>query len=118
MKSALVVEDELVISEEIKCCLEKCGYEVIVQAKGGQEVSQLPKWFYPSIAIIDFRLSGVLSGVDVASELQKRYQATIVFLTAMSHKRINALVNQDFEYIHVDKPFDSKSFLKLIDKIS
>lgn len=73
MKSinALIVEDELLIAETIKLYLEERGHAVVGIAISYQEAIHLIKETNPDIILLDIRLYGEKSGIDVANYLLK-----------------------------------------------
>jgi len=71
MKSikALIVEDELLIAETIKLYLNERGHSVIGIAISYEETIQLLKEENPDVILLDVRLYGEKSGIDVANHL-------------------------------------------------
>jgi len=71
MKSinALIVEDELLIAETIKLYLNERGHSVVGIAISYEEAIQLLRATNPDIVLLDVRLYGVKSGIDVANHL-------------------------------------------------
>lgn len=71
MKSikALIVEDELLIAETIKLYLNERGHSVVGIAISYEEAIQLLKETNPDIILLDVRLYGEKSGIDVANHL-------------------------------------------------
>jgi len=68
MKSinVLIVEDELLIAETIKLHLEERNHTVVGIAISYEEATQLIEEKQPDIALLDIRLYGQKSGIDVA----------------------------------------------------
>lgn len=71
MKSinALIVEDELLIAETIKLYLKERGHSVVGIAISFEEAIQLLKETTPDIILLDIRLYGKKSGIDIANYL-------------------------------------------------
>jgi len=66
MALAVVVEDEWAIRLEISDTLTQAGWEVREFASGEQAIEFLSERFKISLLVTDIRLTGVLSGWDVA----------------------------------------------------
>ncbi len=86
--NALIVEDELLIAETIKLYLEERGHNVVGMAISYEEAIQLLKETTPDIVLLDIRLYGQKSGIDVANHL------------------LNS--DQSIPYIIVSSQYDSK----------
>lgn len=67
----LIVEDELLIAETIKLYLNERGHTVEGIAISYQEAIQLLKETNPDVILLDVRLYGEKSGIDVANHLRE-----------------------------------------------
>ena len=65
--NVLIVEDELLIAETIKLFLEEREHRVVGMAISYDEAVQLLKEEQPYVALLDIRLYGEKSGIDVAN---------------------------------------------------
>ncbi|MDX1517226.1 MAG: response regulator [Woeseiaceae bacterium] len=77
----LLVEDEAAAREASRRYLEHLGYRVL-EAPSAAEALRLAEAERPDVAVCDWHLGGGSNGVDAATELQQRYGAAIVFMTA------------------------------------
>jgi len=77
----LLVEDEPSAREASKLYLDRMGYRVFTAANAEEALRQAASQ-NPDIAVCDWRLGKGPDGVDVARELQQRYQTPVVFVTA------------------------------------
>lgn len=80
----LVVEDEIIIARDLQEMLEGMGYEVAGLAGTSEEALYQYKTQEPDLVLMDIILRGSRDGIDTARELQEKFGATIVFLTAHS----------------------------------
>ena len=69
--NVLIVEDELLIAETIKLYLEERNHKVVGIAISYDEATELIKKEKPDIALLDIRLYGQKSGIDVAEYIQE-----------------------------------------------
>ncbi|MEE9439639.1 MAG: response regulator transcription factor [Saprospiraceae bacterium] len=67
----LIVEDELLIAEVIKIYLKERGHSVVGIAISYKEALQLIIDTKPDVVLLDVRLYGEKSGIDVASHLRE-----------------------------------------------
>jgi DNA-binding NarL/FixJ family response regulator len=65
----LIVEDEMLISMEIKQKLRAMGYEVVGQAITGESAIQKAGETKPDLILMDIRLKGEMDWIAAASEL-------------------------------------------------
>lgn len=82
----LVVEDEMIISMEIKQKLHAMGYIVTGQAITGESAIQKAGETQPDIILMDIRLKGDMDGISAAKRIMELYDLPIIFLTAHSDK--------------------------------
>jgi len=82
----LVVEDEMIISMEIKQKLISMGYVVTGQAITGESAIQKAGETQPDIVLMDIRLKGEMDGIAAARRIIELYDLPIIFLTAHSDK--------------------------------
>lgn len=80
----LIVEDEMIISNNIKFSLMDSGYDITDQAINYTEAITALENEIPDIALLDIQLSGSKSGIELASEINKRFKIPFIFLTSNS----------------------------------
>jgi two-component SAPR family response regulator len=80
----LIVEDEVIIADHIFELLQKMGYNAIEPALTYSEAINKIDQFCPDIAIIDIKLSGRLSGIDLAKKINEEYKFPFIYLTSSS----------------------------------
>ncbi len=82
----LIVEDEMLISMEIKQKLRTMGYDVAGQAITGESAIQKAGETKPDLILMDIRLKGEMDGIAAAKRIMELYDIPIIFLTAHSDK--------------------------------
>ena len=82
----LVVEDEMIISMEIKQKLQTMGYIVVGQAITGESAIQKAGETQPDLVLMDIRLKGDMDGITAAKRIIELFDLPIIFLTAHSDK--------------------------------
>lgn len=82
----LIVEDEMIISMEIKQKLHGMGYVVVGQAITGESAIQKAGETMPDLILMDIRLKGEMDGITAAKRIMDLHDLPIIFLTAHSDK--------------------------------
>ena len=103
----LIVEDDGVISLDIKKSLKGFGYKVVGVAVSGKEALEKVATAKPDLVIMDIVLKGKMDGIETASKIKALHGIPSVFLTAYAddQKIEKAKAAQPFGYIL--KPFQS-----------
>lgn len=119
MTTILLVEDEYLERMAIRKLLEihRPQYQVVGEAENGRDAIRLAEELQPSIILMDIKMP-ILSGIDVAKELQGKVDAKIIFLTA----------HNEFEYAregirlqvsdYLLKPIRQKKLLQVLDSLA
>jgi len=104
----LVVEDEGIIAQDIKNCLEGLGYIVPEVVFTGREAIQRAAELRPDLVLMDIVLKGDIDGIETAAEIRKKYNIPIVYLTAYEDDRTlkRAKLTEPLGYIL--KPFEER----------
>jgi PAS domain S-box-containing protein len=77
----LAVEDEAVTAMAIASTLRRLGYEVWL-ASEGYEALALAESKRVELALLDIRLQGTIDGIEVGTQIRRRFDIPCVFLTA------------------------------------
>ena len=113
---ALVVEDNRALAENIAELLEQSGVEVTIASSAGEAV-QAALAGPLDLAIVDVRLPGGQTGLDLVPRLRQRSEDTEVILVtgnATLDSAIAAVRHGVFAY--VQKPFDPDDFVALAER--
>lgn len=104
----MVVEDEGIIAQDIKNCLEGLGYNVPDVVFTGREAIQRAEELRPDLVLMDIVLKGDIDGIETATEIRKKYNIPIVYLTAYEDDKTlkRAKLTEPLGYIL--KPFEER----------
>lgn len=81
-KKVLIVEDETIIALDLKYELESYGFSVLEPVATGEEALQLIQHETLNLILLDIRLAGKLTGLDVAHSLHNDHHSSlIIFMT-------------------------------------
>ena len=79
-KKILTVEDNAIVSADVRSILESAGYEVCPDAIDGEQAIEHVRAYAPDLILLDLTLPR-LDGVDAASRIRKESNAPILVLT-------------------------------------
>jgi PAS domain S-box-containing protein len=82
MARILVVDDEIIISTQLRVYLTNLGYEVVGTATSGEEAVGKAKNLRPDLILMDIVMRGELDGIVAAQMIQAEQDIPIIFLTA------------------------------------
>jgi len=109
----LIVDDEKDVCEALKECLERDGYEAEGCYAGAEALVLLGERKY-DLVLIDIRLEGRISGVDLirrAAELEPK--PAIVVESATPKKQLEEILKKEGLLERVDKILEKPSDLRL-----
>ena len=111
----LVVEDESIVAKDIQHRLSALGYHIPAVASSGEEALKKAEETRPDLVLMDIRLKGAMDGVAAASELRRRFNIPVVYLTAYAdtHTLQRAKITEPFGYIL--KPFEERELYTCIE---
>ena len=78
----LIVEDEAIVSMDLRYKLENLGYCVTAEIGSGEEVVDAVSRMRPDLVLMDIRLSGAMDGIDAAAQIRDQMDVPVVYLTS------------------------------------
>lgn len=113
-KKVLIVEDEFIVANDLQLILEQAGYKVTGIAASSEEAEENIQQNKPDIVLLDIRLQGKLSGIDLARKLRSENIA-FVYLSANSGQKILEEAKTTDPYGFLVKPFRERDLLVTLD---
>ncbi|MCX7877804.1 MAG: PAS domain S-box protein [Ignavibacteria bacterium] len=104
----MIVEDEGIIAQDIKSCLESLGYIVSNIAFTGKEAIDKLESDLPDLILMDIVLKGDIDGSETAREIKNRYNVPIVYLTAYEDDKTLNRAKQTEPLGYILKPFEER----------
>ncbi len=101
----LILEDMRLTAEDIAACLEVAGYGVTDIVKSGTEAIASVQKNPPDLAILDIKVQGDLSGIEIAERICAIKSIPIVYLTAFSDLTTLERAKQTNPASFLTKPF-------------
>lgn len=111
----LIVEDETLVSFDLKNIVCNLGYEVIGVVRTGEEAFSKAFEAKPDIVLMDIMLSGKLNGIETAEQIKKSIDVPIIYLTAYADKETLHDAKLTEPYGYIIKPFDERSIHSAIE---
>lgn len=103
--SILVVEDEAIVAKDIQNSLKKLGYNVPSVEKTGEEAIEAAGTYRPDLVLMDIMLKGLISGIEAADQIKRRYEIPVIFLTAYADESTLSKAKVTEPYGYIIKPF-------------
>jgi two-component system, NtrC family, response regulator HydG len=110
----LIVEDQFIEANNLRLILNKEGYSVLPIAHSVEDAHQIMERQTPELVLLDIRLRGVLTGIDLAGSLREK-DIPFVYLSANSDKPILDAAIATKPYGFLVKPFREKDVLVMLD---
>lgn len=82
----LVVEDELIIALNICDYLREIGYKVVKHVTTYEKAIDCLNFNKPDIAILDIKIKGEKTGIDIAKYIHDNRKIPFIFLTSITDK--------------------------------
>uniref|UniRef100_UPI00404A3AB9 LytR/AlgR family response regulator transcription factor n=1 Tax=Fulvivirga sp. TaxID=1931237 RepID=UPI00404A3AB9 len=111
----LIVEDELIISEEISEILKKYGISVVGQADNADDALALIHTERPDIVLMDIHIKGNLDGITLAHEVKKIAPIAVIFLTSYMDEGYLTRAKQVMPAAYLVKPFKEQDIISTIE---
>jgi DNA-binding LytR/AlgR family response regulator len=115
MVRILIIEDELIISQDMTAMLTKMGYEVIGDAMDFDEAIEILERETPDLILLDINLNGRRDGIDLAAEINTRFQIPFIFTTSYSDAATLERARQTNPVNYLVKPFKQEQLYTAIE---
>lgn len=113
-KSILIVEDEFIVANDLRLILTRAGYSVTGIAASVEEAGEHLQKQLPDLVILDIRLDGQMSGIELGRKLRAENVA-FIYLSAYSNQQVLEEARTTEPYGFLVKPFREKDLLVMLD---
>jgi PAS domain S-box-containing protein len=107
-KQILVVEDESIVAEDIKRCLENLGYAVSAVVNSGEGAIKKAGETRPDLVLMDIMLQGKMDGIEAAGKIRSDFDIPVVYLTAYGDESIQERAKLTEPFGYIIKPFKER----------
>ncbi|SFB53294.1 LytR/AlgR family response regulator transcription factor [Algoriphagus aquimarinus] len=111
----LLVEDNYNLSENIKEILTLQGYEISEILDEAENALSSIKKILPDVVLLDIKLKGIKTGIELAEEIRESINIPIVFLTSSSGSDVVKKVKHICPDGFITKPFTTNTLLTSIE---
>ncbi len=113
----LIVEDEAIVSMDLRYKLEGLGYSVPAEIRSGKEAVDVASQLNPDMILMDIRLSGDLDGIDAAAQIRNRFGVPVVYLSAYVGGDTLARAEMTEPSGYILKPFDDEDIRAVVEMV-
>ena len=113
-KKILIVEDQFIEASNLQRILEKAGYLVCNIARSVPIALNIIEKEPPDLVLLDIRLQGELTGIDLAKILRQK-DIGFIYLSANSNQKTLDEAKRTHPYGFLAKPFREKDLLVTLD---
>src|SRR5919199_1513607 len=110
----LLAEDETIIRLDLRDLLERSGFDVVAEARDGEEAVELARAARPDVAIMDVKMPK-LDGIEAARRILDERPIPIVMLTAYGHQELVSRAVEAGVFGYLVKPFREQDLLPAIE---
>lgn len=107
MLKILLIEDEFIITKDIKTKLSKNNFANVESAKNYKAALQLYTQNSYDLIISDINLNSEKDGIDIIKEFSKIKKTPVVYLTAYSDSYIIERAQQTMPFAYILKPYNN-----------
>lgn len=111
----LIVEDEVLVARDIAQSLVELGFRVAGSVRSGEDALALAARAPPSLILLDIKLAGALTGIDVAQRVRAELQVPFVFLTSHSDDATLDRAKLTRPHGYLLKPFNTRDLKSTIE---
>lgn len=111
----LIVEDDVNIAETLSDMLETMDHEVVGTFDNGPEALIFLRDHQADLVLLDIQLRGNMNGIEVAGEIQSKYDMPFIFTTAFADAETIAKAKEKGPYGYIVKPYGMKDIFAAIE---
>ena len=111
----LIVEDEAIISLDIKRLLSSSGFSVAAVAATAEQALRAIETSAPDLVLMDIHLKGAKDGIETASEIRNLFHLPVVFVTAHADKATLERARKTEPFGYIVKPISALSLTSTVE---
>jgi DNA-binding NarL/FixJ family response regulator len=112
----MVVEDEGVVSIDIRNMLMKAGYGIAAVAFKGEEAVHKAEKAKPDLVLMDIGLKGEIDGIEAAKKIRERFHIPVVFLTGFADESTLARAKEVNPSGFIIKPINEEELKRILEQ--
>ena len=116
MEKLLIVEDEFIIAQDIQNIVRQLGYAVMGTAKSAQEALTIIEQELPDLILLDIKIHGSFSGIDLAYIVETQYEIPYLYITSYADDETLKMINASKAIGYILKPFKKDDIARALQK--
>ena len=104
----MIVEDNIMVAEDLRHCLQDLGYQVTAVVASGEESVERAEKDRPDVVMMDIHLRDEMDGIEAAERIHCRFEIPVVFLSAYSDRDLLHRAKRVGSFGYLVKPFDER----------
>lgn len=112
----LIVEDEWLVSEEIKESLIQNGFHVVGQTDNAEAALSMLEETKVDLILMDIDINGNLDGISLAKLILQNCQCFIIFLSSLRDKAQKMELDEIMNCDYLPKPFTIEGLYRVFKK--
>lgn len=116
-KKVLIAEDESITAMSMVDLIEFWGYETCEPASSAEEALRRAEAERPDLAILDIKLRGETSGIELAEKLMERFGMPVIFISGYDNPWIKKQAEKAGAAGFLAKPFDLVELKAALDRL-
>ena len=113
----LIVEDESITAMSMTDLLELWGYAVCEPAPSGEDALKVAEAERPALAILDIKLRGDMTGIELSARLKERFGIPVVFISGYADEAIRKQAEDAGANGFLLKPFDLAHLKTMLERV-
>lgn len=106
-KKIIVVEDNILISIDIRTRLIQMDYDVVCVVNSGEDAVSKSLELKPDVIIMDIKLSGSMDGIEAARKIHEVFGIPVIFVSAYADEETIERANLVNPVCYIVKPFEN-----------
>ncbi|MGW8121686.1 response regulator [Roseivirga echinicomitans] len=117
IRKVLVVEDEIIIADDIAMIIAKMGFYPLAPVFDYDSAINSYNTHNPDLVIIDIRLQGNKTGIQLAEWIRTCFNTPIIYITVMGSKTIRQQAGLTQPTAYLIKPFVNQDLVDAVRSI-
>lgn len=115
--SVLIVENDLVQSDNLKQLLKRLNYEVVGAFTTGEEAVEKAPELMPDVVIMDIDLDGPMDGIEAANRIHENLGTPIIYLSHHEDLKTYRSARRNVRAEYMAKPLSPVNVLNAIENL-
>ncbi len=111
----MIVEDNTIVAENCRDCLEDLGYNITSIVASGKESIEKAEAERPDCIIMDIHLRDKMDGIEAAEQIYSRFKIPVVFLSAFSDRELINRSKRTGSFGYLVKPVNERELFATLE---